>query len=93
MQHIEIDIKVSVSNVENIKDKPETYFKTIPFDAPTLWMHVGKYLAFVYHIDGQLFIPKGKEIKRFRELYGVKGLKPISEFMKGERVELYRFYR
>lgn len=72
-----------------ISVQPQEQTMRIPYDAQIVWYtNKQNRLKFAYLIDGVLWTPIGAEMKRFAVMYGTHAYKPLSEYMRGEEVEL-----
>lgn len=69
--------------------QPQGQRMLIPYHARIVW-YINKQnrLKFAYLIDGVLWTPIVAEMKRFAAMYGTHAYKPLSEYMRGEEVEL-----
>lgn len=61
---------------------------TIPWDARVVWYTDHGKLRFAYQIGECFWTPILKELRRFASYYDTKAYKSLSEYMKGETVEL-----
>lgn len=66
---------------------------TIPYDAKVRFSRDERNrLYFAFEIYGHLYRPQIQDIIRTQHLYGVKSYKCVSEFMKGETLDLICTY-
>jgi hypothetical protein len=80
--------------VREISTQPKAQKVEIPFDAKIKFFHEEElgYMIIAFAINGKLYRPQLKEIRKIQKIYGVRGYKAVAEYMKGETIEVVRLY-
>jgi hypothetical protein len=81
-----------MKNLEfDCNDNNHKKFIFINFSSKIRFMNTEeKGVRFAFEIDGKLYRPQLKDIKRIQRIYGVSGYRCVAEYMKGETLELIR---
>ena len=84
-----ISVKIEVSFDTQDNSHKETI--TIPYTAKVRFIHDERgYIYFAYEINGHLYRPFMRDIRLFQKIYGVKSYKCLSEYLKGETLEMIK---